>query len=225
MKLLIIGNGFTGSKLKQMLPGADVADIHPDDEHTISFDYKNENDWEILDEYSHIVFTCKIDCSEKAAKLSQKLKAKKVILLSTAKAFHTTSADETISESSSLVHSLRNSAESFFSSYADILHLGLIWGGKRQPEKWIKSSKIKNGNKLVNFIHVDDLSKVIINLLRKDEQKGRLLVSDGQPLSWNSLAEKFNVKLPIQNCGPESKKIDNQKLLSILPKNFKFTLP
>ena len=209
-----------------MLPEADTADIAPKDDSTIHLDYRDEKSWSLFNKYCYIVFTCKLNCPQSAERLSQKLKhKKKIILLSTAKAFTTSTAGETINENFRLDASLRNSAESQFLPFASILHLGLIWGQNRIAEKWLKSGKIKNGNKLVNFIHVDDLCQIIICLLKQEEQHGRLLVSDGQPVQWHSLAERYDIKLACSECGPESKKIDNHKLLSLLPHDFQFTLP
>ena len=225
MKTLIIGYGFTGRSLHKLLPKADIADIKPPNSAIMKFDCNNQDYWNILASYDAVVFTCELSSIEDSSKLASILKSKKIIILSTAKSYKVDKVNELITESSPLNANHRTKSEEAFINTADILCLALIWGYERSPEKWLKSGKITNGNKFVNFIHVDDLCKIITLCLKNKKPAGRILISDGKPEIWQTIADKYSILLPSKECGKESKKLSNKKLLSLLPDNFKFKVP
>lgn len=225
MKALIVGYGFTGKKLHQLLPEADVADISPCGPEVIQFDYNNPDDWHILKSYDYVIFTCELKSVEASTKIAAILDSKKVVILSTAKTFVNYIANEVITEESPLTNCPRCQSEEVFVNSADILCLALIWGYERSPEKWLKSGRIANGNKYVNFIHVDDLCRIIVLILKNNTPSGRILVSDGKPEPWQKIADKYSIKLPSRKCGKESKKLSNKKLLSLLPGDLEFKSP
>ncbi|MCM8532920.1 MAG: hypothetical protein NE330_17255 [Lentisphaeraceae bacterium] len=223
MKTLIIGNGFCGSRLKSVIPNSAVAELpkHASDD-CIPFDLIDEKDWTVFSKYQNIIITCKLENKDLALKLSAALKNKFVLILSTAKAFVVSTSNEVINETFPLEINSRNTAENYFLEFSSILHLGLIWGEERQPKKWLKQKRIKNGNKLVNLIHVDDICSIIKYLTAEQIYTGRLLVSDGKPLTWEVIANHNNIQLPSTRTGVESKKFDTQKLKNLLPKDYQF---
>ncbi|MCM8537979.1 MAG: hypothetical protein NE334_18700 [Lentisphaeraceae bacterium] len=223
MKTLIIGNGFCGAYLNKALPSSDIAEL-PEKavEGTIPFDLRDESQWSLFYDYKNIIITCKIDTESLGKKLALFLNKKFVIVLSTAKAFTVSKINEFINEASKLEKNLRNLAEAHFEKNANILHLGLIWGGNRQPQKWLEQGRIKNGNKMVNLIHVDDICYIINHLIKSQMKAGRILVSDNTPITWQNIASKHGIKLPSKPLGIESKQFHTQKLKKILPKDYKF---
>jgi hypothetical protein len=223
MSTAIIGNGFCGKRLHAAIPGSAITDLPSlATGRTIPFDYTNPSHWPLLDSFSTIIFTAKIDDLDAAKDLAQKIKNKKVILLSTAKAFANIKPDGTISEKTPLSQSPRNQAEQTFTSFATILHLGLIYGEERSLEKWLHSGKIKNGLKLVNLIEITDLIKIINLIILKEYQSERILISDGIQRPWQSIADNYGISLKEAQTGIESKNFDTSKLKEILPSSFKF---
>jgi len=222
MKTLIIGSGFCARELLQVIPHSQSTEL-PEfcTKSQIPLDINNENDWKTFLEYERCIITCKLTDSKRAAKLAQLLRNKCVILLSSAKCFKNSDIDGCISEDSPLSSNLRNDAEIYFSKFAYILHLGLLWGAERQVSNWLKRHRIKNGNKLVNFIHVNDVARIASIFLEHTASAGRYLISDGTPRHWR----EFSNSLEQTSTGLESRRFNTQKLQQQLPAEFDFAKP
>lgn len=108
---------------------------------------------------------------------------------------------------------------------ATILQLAGIVGPGREPEAWLRAGRIRDGAKLVNLIHVDDIVKVIAHLLAHPLPGQRINVGNGEPVVWRTLAAslKRQGRLPtdhvLASSGPEAhgKRVDTRKLQSLLP--------
>jgi hypothetical protein len=225
MKILILGCGYVGIRLKNKLSCAGTELPTKCTGDLIPFDFYNISTWEILDQFDACVITFKMEEVKQAQKLREKLRNKKIIILSTAKVFLNSIPDGTISEETELSQSSRNYCEELFLPTAIIMHCGLIWGPHRQPEKWFENKRIHNGNKLINLIHVDDLCEIITILLTNDTIHERLLVASPRTYKWSDIAIKYGVNLSQKENGSESRSFNTKKLTSLLPQNFKFTEP
>lgn len=108
---------------------------------------------------------------------------------------------------------------------ATVLQLAGIFGPGRDPAGWLQKGLIKDGAKLVNLIHVDDIVAVIARVLTQPRPGVRINVANGEPLPWRELAARFRAdgRLPADFTLPESgpheygKRIDNRLLRSLLP--------
>lgn len=110
---------------------------------------------------------------------------------------------------------------------ATILQLAGIVGPGREPEAWLRAGRIRDGSKLVNLIHVDDIVSVIAHLLVHPLPGQRINVANGEPVAWRTLAAslKQQGRLPLEHVlasiGPEAhgKRVDARKLRSLLPQH------
>ena len=226
MKTLIFGAGYTGSRLCRLIPNAQSTEL-PElcSENQIPFDFNDTSTWNALPDFDQAVITFKMTRPDLAEKFSEIFKNKTTVLLSSARNFANSQPDEVINEKHPFKELPRVSAESFFQEQALILYLGLIWGPDREPKKWLSEGRIKNGNKCINFINVDDLCNIIIHFLKNQNKCGKYLISDGKPRQWKEIAESAGIKLNISQSGLESRRFNTEKLRGSLPDDFEFTLP
>jgi hypothetical protein len=225
MRTIIFGNGYCGGYFKSILNGAACTELQqPTQAENIYFDFNNESTWKNLPDFDRCIITFKMNDPLKASAFSELLNSKRVIILSSARCLVNSSSNEVIDEKKPLNNSLRNQCESEFPQ-ASILHLGLIWGPGREPQRWIKEKRIKNGNKLINLIHLEDIGNITKLFLKQDNLQGRFLISDGIKRTWSQLAKKYSLTLPTQNIGLESRGFNTDKLKSILPQNYCFVCP
>lgn len=226
MKTIIFGHGFCGSRLSSILENSSSTEI-PEKCPTnlIPFDFNDSDTWSNLPDFDSAIITFKMENLSQSEKLANLLKDRKVIILSSARNLKNITPAQTIDENTPLADNQRVKCESFFEKHAVILYLGLIWGVNRHPKKWLEEGRIKNGKKIINMIHVEDICHIVKRLLNSDIKSGKYLISDGHPLEWNELAEYYNVKLNQTNPGVESRKFNTKKLQAILPEDYNFKKP
>ena len=108
----------------------------------------------------------------------------------------------------------------------NILQLSGIYGELRHPFNWLNKGLIKNSNKTVNLIHVEDICKITKKVLDLDLKSERINLSDGINYLWKdvwSLGFKnglVNVECP-PFLDPEHRHILNNKLLKLFD-NYSF---
>ncbi len=133
-----------------------------------------------------------------------------------------------IDESSELdLTKARVQGENFLlSKGAVILALSGIYNKERHPFSWLNKGLIKNSNKSVNLIHINDISKIILEIMASELSQERFNVSDGVKYWWKDIWKTGNEKgYVFAGCPPESEAedrlISNNKL-RILLGNYKF---
>jgi hypothetical protein len=108
---------------------------------------------------------------------------------------------------------------------ATVLQLAGIFGPGREPADWLRRGLIKDGAKLVNLIHADDIVAVIEHLLAHPLPGERINLANGETLAWRELAKRFrrNGRLPADFKLPESipgeygKRVANGRLQQLSP--------
>ena len=83
---------------------------------------------------------------------------------------------------------------------ATVLRLSGLYGPGRHVFDWIRRGKIKNSNKYVNLIHVEDVAELCLLALRYALPGSTYIVSDGHPRRWAEIcrfaAERFQIAVP-----------------------------
>ena len=84
---------------------------------------------------------------------------------------------------------------------------------------WIRKGKIKNSNKYVNLIHVEDVAELCLLALRYASPGSTYIVSDGHPRRWAEIcrfaAEHFQIAVPPVTPARETgKRLSSRKILS-----------
>lgn len=108
---------------------------------------------------------------------------------------------------------------------ATVLQLAGIFGPGREPADWLRSGRIKDGARLVNLIHVDDIVSVIAHLLAQPMPGQRFNVVNGEPVAWRDLAAAWkregtvpaDLALPSSRAGEYGKRVDVARLRALLP--------
>ena len=210
---LIIGSGYLGEFIKNALPEAISSSL--DQSGDFYFDL-NSSDFYKLPKADNLIITCSTENMNSKAKIFAdfaKEQYKKVIIISTASLFDVPYPNAIIDESSPLKSNHpRTQSESYFTDFATILYLGLLWDKSyRRPEKWF--SNIKNGNKYINLCNSELVAKVCQKLINENKSlSGKFICTDGPALLWKNLpgAESFN--FPEKEIGLESKILNSKKL-------------
>jgi len=226
---LIIGSGYLGQRLKNFFPNSISTNLPTDvkgDE--IAFDLR-ETSISKLPDAEQLIITCSIEfLGPRATSVAEVLKQRypKIILISSASSFIVDTPNSEINESTPLKDSTRVEAESHFSSFATILYCGLLWDQEtRNPQKWLASSRIKNGNKLINFTNADTLPAICNHIFEHPQiPPGAYICTDSPAQTWQVLATKYHISLPSDTVDKRSKKLLSDKLKSFIPKKF-FTSP
>ena len=104
---------------------------------------------------------------------------------------------------------------------ATVLRLSGLYGPGRHVFDWIRKGKIKNSQKYVNLIHVEDVAELCLLALRYASPGSTYIVSDGQPRSWGEIcrfaAERFHIAVPPATATRETgKRLSPQKILTDL---------
>lgn len=109
---------------------------------------------------------------------------------------------------------------------ATILRLAGIFGPGREPAAWLRRGLIRDGAKLVNLIHVEDIVDLVAHLIDHPAPGAHINVADGDALAWSELAGRLQGRgdLPPDWSFPETgaaavhgKRIDNRRLRARLP--------
>lgn len=108
----------------------------------------------------------------------------------------------------------------------NILQLSGIYGHDKQPFNWLNKGLIKNANKNVNLIHVDDIVNITEKVLAIDINNQRINVTDGQEYLWKDLwALGQDRKLVNTPCPAyleaDHRYLSNKKLLGLF-ENYNF---
>ena len=108
---------------------------------------------------------------------------------------------------------------------AMVLRLSGLYGPGRHVFDWIRRGKIKNSNKYVNLIHVEDVAELCLLALRYASPGSTYIVSDGQPRSWAEIChfatENFQIAVPPVTATREAgKRLSPRNILS----DFKYQL-
>ena len=226
MRTIIFGHGFCGSRLTSIIDNVTSTEIPENcDTNLVPFDFNDSGTWKNLPDFDKAVITFKMENLCQSEKFADLLNNKKVVILSSARNLKNSVPNQEIDEEFPLADNNRVKCESYFETHAVILYLGLIWGDNRQPQKWLQEGRIKNGNKIINMIHVDDICHIVKLLLNSEIKSGKYLVSDGKPLEWNELAKLYKVKLDQADTGIESRKFNTKKLQTFLPESYLFKKP
>lgn len=106
-------------------------------------------------------------------------------------------------------------------SGAIVLRLAGLYGPDRHVLNWIRRGKIKNTNRYVNLIHIEDVAGLCLAALEQARPGSSFIVSDGIPRLWSDIcqyaATKWNIPIPEQTIPKDSgKRLWPEKILKEL---------
>ncbi|MGB0910580.1 MAG: NAD-dependent epimerase/dehydratase family protein [Nitrospirales bacterium] len=107
------------------------------------------------------------------------------------------------------------SEEYFRKTYgAIILRLAGLYGPGRHVLDWIRKGKVKNTEKYVNLIHIEDVAAICLAALRKAKTGDIYVVSDGNPRQWSEIFSVASKRWGL-TCPPLSPPKNSGKRLNI----------
>ncbi|PIR23183.1 MAG: hypothetical protein COV44_04280 [Deltaproteobacteria bacterium CG11_big_fil_rev_8_21_14_0_20_45_16] len=205
-KAIILGSGYTGKFLKPQLEAAGfvVKESNRSGSKDFDFSFEDPTSWGNIPKDTSISFALfAAESPEAAQKFASKIlpQFKKFLIVSTARLFKTTHADEIVTESSALdTNSLRFQSEEILrNSGAIVIHAAGIYGPGRSPVSWLKRGLIKDTNKILNLIHVEDLCGFLVAAALKALPGSRFIASDSKSYRWEEIMthlKALGIELP-----------------------------
>ena len=234
LPLVILGAGYTGRfiyhaarrRRRQVFatsrdPGAHLAFAQPD--HRIRFDLRQTDTWQRIPPQSDIIWCFPALPPDVAATFAQHAIAahSRLILLGSTSAYRAGRPgliDERVLVNRSLPRVA--SEEHLRTTFgATVLRLSGLYGPGRHVFDWIRNGKIKNTQKYVNLIHVEDVAELCLLALHHAAPGSTYIVSDGHPRPWADIcrfaAERFQIPIPPATATRETgKRLSPRKILS-----------
>ena len=232
--LVILGTGYTGRFIYRVArrrrrpvfatsrdPEAHLTFAQPD--HRMRFDLQQPETWTQIPPQSDIVWCFPALPQDEAATFAQHsvYRNSRLILLGSTSAYRAGRPgliDERVPVNRSIPRVA--SEEHLRTTYgATVLRLSGLYGPGRHVFDWIRKRKIKNSNKYVNLIHVEDVAELCLLALQRAAPGSTYIVSDGQPRSWGDIcrfaAERFQIDVPpVTTTRETGKRLSPQKILS-----------
>ena len=188
----------------------------------IRFDLEQPNTWGNIPNPAHIIW-CFPAIPENVASTFAKGIANKgcrILLLGSTSAFPA-NPDELTDERTKLNMALHRvqSEEHLRKTYgAIILRLAGLYGPGRHVLNWIRRGKIKNTDRYVNLIHVEDAAALCLAALDQAEPGSSYIVADGTPQRWSDIcryaATQWNIPIPEPTTPKDlGKRLSPQKIL------------
>lgn len=99
-----------------------------------------------------------------------------------------------------------------------VLHLSGILGNDRYPRKWYENKWIKNGQNILNYVHVDDIVYFIDQMFKHFKASERFNLTSGDYKTHKEIADMLKIDGHFQSLEGtvDSKKIQNLKILNYL---------
>ncbi len=240
---LILGAGYVGGRLAELHPDAvrTRRAVEPGDRKSIRFDLADETTWPSLPVDGRcVVWTfpaVPLATVRRFYDARVRNRAHSVIVLGSTSAYRVeegpaAALPPVVTEDRPLDPAQpRVEGEEWLREQgAVVLQLAGIFGPDRQPLDWVRRGRIRNGNKRVNLIHVDDILAVLESVAGRigspDVPRGlRINVANGAPAVWNDLVAAWKARgelppdftLPSAPAGPESKIVDARRLQRLMP--------
>ena len=232
--LVILGAGYTGRFIYQAArrrrrpvfatsrdPDTHLTFAQP--YHRIRFDLRQPETWTRIPPRSDIIWCFPAlpqDVAETFAQHAVNANSRLILLGSTSayRAGRPGLIDERMPVNRSLLRVA--SEERLRATYgAVILRLSGLYGPDRHVFDWIRNGKIKNSQKYVNLIHVEDVAELCLLALQHAAPGSTYIVSDGHPRPWADIcrfaAERFQIPIPPATATREAgKRLSPRKVLS-----------
>lgn len=231
-KLVILGGGYVGRILAARHPGAVVTHRPATSRGAgeLPFDLAQPATWVGLPtEDADVVWTFParpLDAVQDFYRLKLAT-SRTLIVLGSTSAYQVREPGETVTEDTPLdLTQARVQGEEWLRERgATVLQLAGIFGPDRRPERWLTKGLIKNGRKLVNLVHVEDIIATIEACIVTPQPGRRFNVSNGLAPAWSNLVAHFKAlgELPADftlaesDPGTDNKVISNARLREFMP--------
>ncbi len=243
LPLIILGAGYTGRFLYQQArndgwkvfatsrtPDTHLPYVEPSAR--IFFDLEQQNTWENLPNPANIVWCFPALPQPTASMFAKEITSQgsRILLLGSTSAYppkHDGHTDEQAPLNMTLprVQSEEHLRETYG---AVVLRLAGLYGPGRHVLNWIRRGKIKNTNRYVNLIHIEDVAALGLAAIQKAPAESSYIVSDDRPRLWSDICQyastQWNMPIPEPTIPNDfGKQLSSQKILKAL--SFKLQHP
>ena len=211
--LLILGGGYTGSHLKNFLvrqtPNTNVLSTRRKmSQSDVLFDLDDRATWSNIPKVDGTFWTFPakpLPLVKDFLKL-HKEKLGKIIVIGSTGSFSVQIEGQEVDEFSSTDDSLeRTLGEKFICNQeGTVVYAAGIYGPGRNPIEWVTQGRIRSSKKLLNLIHVDDLTQILFKAMVSQIQEKVFIAADNSPFTWEHLIETYNLKP--SNEAPQSRR-------------------
>ena len=223
-KVVILGGGYIGKTLSQRLQ--DTVMTYRSGSGDIFFSFDDERSWNNLPQADIAIITFPLLEFSLLKKFKKKCldKYSKIFLYSTTSIY--ADWEGLITESSFLDknHQRYEGEKYLLEKGVNIFTLSGICGEGRKPKDWLLKGSIKNGNKIVNLIHRDDIVNITIELLNENLKGERVNLTAGG-YYWKDIAKELGVDITFEQKFFQKRIISNEKLLALLGGTYNFLCP
>ncbi len=193
------------------------------------FDLLNKDSWKNISSFDQILWTFPVVQNKNEIEncltfFDKYLKNKNVIILSTTSAYKSQTENEEIDENSKL--NLDDPRiyveEELRKKGALILHLSGILGPERYPKNWYEKKRVKYGENILNYIHVDDIVYFTCKLFKHYKSYERFNLTSGDFKTHNQISKllKYDAIFEFPDLSNGSKKVMNHKILNFLNETY-----
>ena len=204
-RALILGAGYTGQRLKDVLQSrgyqvfstrrsASASDFH--------FDLNAAETWESLPEVdvSFLTFPCEPGQLVGRFLSKQSMRLGRVICIGTTSSYLIQRENELISEGSPVDPQDERALGELVAIQqgATVVRSAGIYGPGRDPRRWVSAGRVGPSSKLVNFVHVSDLVEILIQAYERGRKGAVYLAADGRPQRWDQLIQSWVSEFGIQ---------------------------
>lgn len=217
---LILGYGYTGRILEEYLEKLGhkvITTSRTDGNADVVFDLEDKSTWrniaKLKIDAALWLFPAKPVAIVEGFLNSYNHYLKKIIVVGSTSAFLTTEKHQVVNEKTELDMSQeRVCGECAIRSFGGIaVHASGIYGPQREPLSWLKSGRIKDLDKYLNLIHVEDLCQFIYKAFVFSESGSVYIASDERPYLWSEIAEMYNIQVETnEKSSKKSKRINSE---------------
>ena len=234
--VIILGGGYTGKVIyhqalnlnRPIFITSRSPELHLQDfpkNERIWFDLEMEQSWGNIPEYGDAIWTFPARPLDQVKKfiVEKRNNFRRLVVIGSTSSYIIESANEaaSVDENSPVnMKDARVAGEEFLrrTLNAVILRSAGIYGPGRNPLDWIRKGRLKYFSKVLNLIHVEDLSSICLLALEKGTWAETYNISDGFPRLVSELIEKarFKWNKPIPHFSADlktEKKVLNQKMI------------
>ena len=231
IELTILGNGYCGSRLYASHANAKITSRNPKSDGQIYFQLDDQASWQNIPLSKAVLWTfaCTNSALEKQFFSFLRHRCEQIFISSTTSVYQHTLHGQIMDEMSPIDDTKPRAIaeESYRHQGACLLTLCGIVGPNRSPTNWLKKGRIKNANKAVNLIHVDDIVAITALLLPQKLAGLRLNLAPAKTYLWSEVASAHDYEFSAEALQqPASMKlIQNTYLLKYLPQDYAFINP
>lgn len=226
--MVVLGAGYTGRVVRDLLEAHGYSTLvtrrSPGD--CVVFDLRKPETWKNVPSAWRAIWTFPAEPPESVRTFSHLLleRVARVVVIGTTSSFLPDPDGDTVTAETPLDRtSLRVQGEEQLRLMGGIiLRSSGIYGPDRNPLDWVRRGLVRDMNRIVNLIHVEDLSASILAALERAAPGSSYVVTDGRPRVWKEIVE-WGIRNGYLKNAPEpesssrpSRRIDNTKLITEL---------